>query len=162
MRIHHDNKAQRLYRRVNTTTRHRSNHPGAEYRHERNKKKLPAEMLPQRESMHGRHQRGLDYSPLFYFLLSKLGQCWDEVYSEAKSRLDKPEPIFWMVAQHEHQQREYVCCGEFSFFPGLFIDEQGMLQQVNPQISAEDIPVTCRCCTHTFIGEVVPWREDEH
>jgi len=61
-------------------------------------------MLPQRESMHGRQQRGLDYTPLFFFLLSKIGQHWDEVYSEAISRLDRPDPIFWMVAQHEHQQ----------------------------------------------------------
>lgn len=159
MRIHHD-KTKKLYRRVNTTTRHHSNNPGTRYRQDRNNKRPPDEMLPQRESMHGRQLRGLDYSPLFYFLLGKIGQCWDDVYSEAKSRLDKPDAIFRMVARYEHDQQDYVCCGDFSFFPGLFIDEQGMLQQVNPHISAEDIAVTCRCCTHTFVGVVVPWREE--
>lgn len=53
MRTHHINSTQKLYRSVNTTTRHRSNNPGAEYRWKRNANKLTNELLPQRESMHG-------------------------------------------------------------------------------------------------------------
>lgn len=159
MRIHNESRPGKLYRRVNTTTRHRSYNPGAEYRWERNKKSPANDDLPQRASMHGNQQRGLDYTPLFHFLLGKVGKEWNDIYSEAKSRLDKPDPIFWMVAKFEHQKRDYVCCGDFSFYPGLYIDTQGILQQVNPDISAEDIPVTCRCCTHTFIGVPVPWQE---
>lgn len=161
MRIHNENRVDKLYRRVNTTTRHHSNNPGADYRWERNRKKRADEELPQRESMHSKQQRGLDYSPLFHFLLSKIGQKWDEVYSEAKSRLDRDEPIFWLVARHEHKQRDYVCCGDFSFYPGLFVDELGFLRQVNPHITADDIPVTCRCCTHRFIGVPLSWKEPE-
>lgn len=160
MRIHHENSTKKLYRRVNTTTRHHSYNPGAEYRLERNNKKGPDENLPQRESMHGKKQRGLDYSPLFHFLLGKIGQRWDEVYSEAKKRLDKDDPIFWMVARHEFQQKDYFSAGDSSFYPGLFIDEQGLLQQVDPSITADDIYVGCRCCTHTFIGVPVLWREE--
>ena len=37
---------------------------------------------------------------MFKFLLSKVGADWDSIFSEAKRRLDKPEPIFWMVALH--------------------------------------------------------------
>lgn len=158
MHIKKVNKSRNLYRSENTTTRHHSNNPGGEYRWERNKKRASDEDLPLRASMHGKQHRGRDYSPLFNFLLSKIGQRWDVLFSEAVKRLDRSDPIFWMVAQHEHQQRDIVCCGDFSFYPGLFIDARGLLQQVNPQITAEDLPVTCRCCTHTFIGVPVPWR----
>ncbi len=107
------------------------------------KKRTSNEDSPLRESMHGKQHRGRDYSPLFHFLLSKIGQRWDAVFSETVRRLDQTDPIFWMVAKHEHQQRDIVCCGDLSFYSGLFIDEQGLLQQVNPQVTAEDLPVTC-------------------
>ncbi|WP_271311745.1 hypothetical protein [Yersinia intermedia] len=37
---HHDNKAKKLYRRVNTTTRYYSDKPGGEYRQQGNQKKI--------------------------------------------------------------------------------------------------------------------------
>lgn len=156
MRQHLESRTTPLYRGVNTTTRHWSNNPGAEYRWERHKHKMVNENQPLRQSMHGKQSRGLDYAPLFQFLLGKVGQVWDEVFSEAVRRLDKPDPIFWMVALHEHERRDYVCCGESRFYHGLYIDAEGILQKVNPALSARDIPVTCHCCTHTFNGEVVP------
>lgn len=52
---------------------------------------------------------------------------------------------------------DLVCIGESSFYPGLYVDEKGILQQVNPSITRNDVKVTCRCCTHTYIGEPVPW-----
>ena len=58
--------------------------------------------------MHGKQQRGLDYTPLFKFLLKKVGSNWDDVYSEAVSRLDRPDPIFWLVAINENQKKDYV------------------------------------------------------
>ena len=80
--------------------------------------------------MHGKQHRGQDYSPLFPFLLCKIGQRWNVVFSEAVKRLDRLEPMFWMVAQHIHQQRDILCCGDLSFYPDLFIYDQGLLQQV--------------------------------
>ncbi|MDU9493271.1 hypothetical protein F8C02_26210, partial [Escherichia coli] len=68
MRIHQQNKSRTLYRSVNTTTRHHSNNPGAEYRWERNRKKVGDELLVKRETMLSRQKRGRDYTPLFYFL----------------------------------------------------------------------------------------------
>jgi len=152
MRVHHISSTPKLYRSVNTTTPHHSNHPGAEYRWERNSKKLPHELLPQRESMHGKQNRGRDYTPLFHFLLKKVGQPWAKVFSEASARLDTTEPVFWLVAMYEHQRKDLVRTGESSFFPGLFVDENSILRQVNPAITRKDVAVTCHCCTHTFIG----------
>ncbi|WP_071842739.1 hypothetical protein [Cedecea neteri] len=157
MRTHQLNKTRKLYRSVNTTTRHRSNNPGAEYRWERNRKKVGDELLAKRETMHGRQKRGRDYTPLFYFLIKQIGKPWNDIFSEVCGRLDTTEPVFWLVALHERQRRDLVCIGESSFYPGLFVDENGVLQQVNPSITRKDVKVTCRCCTHTYIGEPVPW-----
>ncbi|HEY3984603.1 hypothetical protein [Cedecea sp.] len=157
MRTHQLNKSRKLYRSVNTTTRHRSNNPGAEYRRERNRKKVEDERLATRETMHGRQKRGRDYTPLFYFLIKHIGKPWDEIFSEVCGRLDTTEPVFWLVALHENEQRDLVCIDESSYYPGLFVDGNGILQQVNPSITGHDVKVTCRCCTHTYMGEPVPW-----
>ncbi|AJJ18219.1 hypothetical protein [Yersinia intermedia] len=63
---HQDNKAKKLYRRVNTTTRYYSDKPGGEYRHASReiKKRDTANILPQRESMYVKQQLRLDYSLL--------------------------------------------------------------------------------------------------
>lgn len=158
MQSHQQNKSRKLYRSVNTTTRHHSNNPGGEYRWERNRKKAEDELLPARESMRGRQYRGRDYTPLFHFLLGKIGQPWDETFSEVSRRLDTTEPVFWLVALHEHQERDLVRIGDASYYPGLFVDGDGVLQQVNPDITERDVTVFCRCCTHTFVGVPVPWQ----
>ncbi|MEN5015480.1 hypothetical protein ABEH87_03840 [Erwinia sp. Eh17-17] len=157
MKIHRAGKIKMLYRKVNTTTWGQvQNHFGGEYRWERHKKQAVDEELPMREGMHGKLERGRDYTPLYKFLLSKVGQRWDDVYKEAVSRLDTPEPIFYMVKRHRKDWTSYVRYGESSYFSGLCIDDDGLLQKINPEFTAEDVPVHCRCCTHTFNGEVVP------
>lgn len=103
--------------------------------------------------MHSTHKHGLDYTPLYRFLLSKVGQQWDDVFSEAIARLDNPEPIFWMVALNGADRRDIVRTGESSYFSGLFVDDDGLLQRVNPDLSIEDMEPKCPCFTHTFNGE---------
>ena len=158
MRTHKLNKSRKLYRSDNTTTRHYSINPGGEYRWGRNRKKAEDELLAKRETMHGRQKRGRDYTPLFYFLVKQIGQPWDKVFSEVCGRLDTTEPVFWLVALHEHQKRDLVRIGDSSFYPGLFVDGNGILQQVNPSITGKDVKVICRCCTHTYMGEPVPGK----
>ena len=105
-----------------------------------------------RGAMHGKHRRGLDYTPLFRFLLSRVGSEWDGVYREAVARLDRPDPIFWLVARHEHERREMVRVGESSYFSGLYVDDAGILRIVNPDLRPEDLSPSCDCCTHTLNG----------
>jgi len=102
--------------------------------------------------MSARQKRGLDYTPLFKFLLSKVGSDWNAVHKEAISRLDKPEPIFWLVALHEHERKDFVRMGESSYFSGLYVNEQGLLALVNPNLGPEKMAPLCQCCTHTFNG----------
>lgn len=102
--------------------------------------------------MHGTKRRGLDYTPLFKFLLSKVGADWDSIYSEAVARLDRPEPIFWLVALHEEDRREVVRLGDRSYYSGLYVDAARVLRVVNPDLAPEDLAPSCTCCTHTFNG----------
>ncbi|MDQ0742279.1 hypothetical protein QF045_005139 [Pseudomonas sp. W4I3] len=142
-----------LYRSVNTRT-HGVRHGSCRaYRYERHSK---AEKRAQstRGSMHSHQRHGLDYTPLFRFLLSKVGHPWSQVFSEAKARLDRPDPVFWMVAQHESDKQEYVRTDENSYYSGLWVDEAGLLQKVNPQLTPEHMISFYDYCTQTFNGVV--------
>jgi len=114
-----------LYRKVNTRARGVPHRFGGDYRNDR-KKGLANDA--KHWTMHGKHRRGLDYTPLFRFLLFKIGEDWDEVFSEAKARLDQTEPIFELVARREEDRRELVRVGESTYFSGLYIDEANRLQ----------------------------------
>ena len=78
--------------------------------------------------MSGKINYGLDYSPLFMFLLRKTGEKSDQVYSEAILRLDLPDPTFFLVALHETDQRNFVRCGKSSYYNGLYVHENGYLK----------------------------------
>jgi len=141
-----------LFRKVNTRAHGVHHRFGGDYRHERNTK---TEKLSEstHKSMHGKKRRGLDYTPLFKFLLSNVGGKWDEIYSEAVSRLDRPDPIFWLVALREHEQQEFVRVGESSCFSGLYVDDEGQLQLVSPNLGPDQMTPLCRCCTYTLNGK---------
>ena len=141
-----------LYRKVNTRARRVRHHFGGDFKHSRNKKRETPEQL--KGSMHGNQERGLDYTPLFKFLLSKVGKDWDDVFSEANARLDKTAPIYWVVALNKDEAKEYVRVGESSYFSGMFIDQDKKLQLTNPELGAKDLAPFCNCCTHTLNGEI--------
>jgi hypothetical protein len=145
-----------LYRRVNTTAHGVHHLSGGDYRDGRNPREpaggdgLPPP--PPRISMHAGKRRGLDYTPLFRFLLSRVGAPWNEVHSEAVARLDQQAPIFWMVALRKEDWQEYVRLGESTYFSGLCVDARGLLQRVNPGLGPDSLVPQCHCCTHTFNG----------
>lgn len=142
----------KLYRKVNTKALRVHHNFGGDFKYSRNKKKETLEQI--RGTMFGKKERGLDYTPLYRFLLSKVGSNWDEVFSEAKSRLDKAEPIFWIVALNEDEKKDFIRIGESSYFSGLYIDGNGNLQVSNPNLKASDMEPFCSCCTHTFNGKL--------
>ena len=142
----------KLYRKVNTKAKGVHHGFGGDFKDSRNKKRETIQQVY--GTMFGTKQRGLDYTPLFKYLLSKVGCNWNEIFSEAKSRLDKQDPIFWIVALHEDEKKDYVRIGESSYFSGLFVDDNGILQLVNPNLKAADMKPFCNCCTHTFNGKI--------
>ncbi|SBS34064.1 hypothetical protein MSP8887_02083 [Marinomonas spartinae] len=139
-----NNEKKKLYRKVNTRTHNVHHFFGGDYKNTR-----------RRDSAIGMRQgvrRGLDYTPLFKFLLSKVGDKWSDVHSEAVSRLDQEEPIFWMVAKDFDSAEEYVRIGDNSYYSGLFINDHGILCIVNPELTEDSLKPSCSCCTHTLNG----------
>jgi hypothetical protein len=122
---------------------------GGEFRYQRNTKKFLNDESTHAPMNSGKY--GYDYAPLFKFLLSKVGKNWDEIYSEAKSRLDKEEPIWYLVATCDNDKRETVCVGEHTHYSGLYIDENNLLQKVNPNANPS-VPI-CSMHTHSFNGK---------
>ena len=141
-----------LYRKVNTKARGVRHDFGGDFKHLRRKKRDTIEQA--RGSMHGKRERGLDYTPLFRFLLSKVGSKWNDVFSEARSRLDKTDPIYWLVALNPEDKEDYVRTGESTYFSGMYVDQEGLLQLSNPELKAKDLIPFCDCCTHTFNGKL--------
>lgn len=126
---------------------------GSEYRYDRNTKAFLNDDRNHKPMSSGKH--GYDYTPLFKFLLSKVGSDWDQTYSEAKARLNDTEPIFWMVALHETERREIVRLGESTYYSGLFVDGNGKLATVNPNTQMSNLPNPHPGETLTFNGIVV-------
>lgn len=143
-----------LYRKENKRAVHYRGDIGGEYRYSRNTKKQKEGEFTHQGMKQGK-QRGLDYTPLFKFLLSKVGKNWDEIHSEAVSRLDKEDPIFIMVAIKDEDKKGSFRYGESTYYSGLFVDENHILQKVKPELSINDFYPKCTCCTHTFNGIVV-------
>jgi hypothetical protein len=142
-------KKKPLYRRVNTLAHNVHHRFGGEYRWSRQRKEDDRES---RGSMHAGARRGRDYTPLFRFLISRVGQDWASVHSEAVSRLDDAEPIFWLVARSDADRKSVVLCGESSYYSGLCVDESNRLALVDPTLTVEQMEPACSCCTHTFNG----------
>ena len=138
-----------LYRKVNTKARGVHHYKGSDAKYDRNTKSGV------KKSMKKDVQRGLDYTPLYKFLLSKVGEDWTKVHSEAINRLDCEDPIFHLVAEDDSEKRDYVRCGESSYYSGLYVDENNKLQKVNPNFKNEDLTPSCDCCTHTFNGKIL-------
>ncbi|NMM48908.1 hypothetical protein [Marinigracilibium pacificum] len=147
-----DRNKKPLYRKVNTRARGVHHDFGGDFKNSRHKKAETSEQT--KGSMHGKKERGLDYTPLFRFLLSKVGKDWDEIFSEVKSRLNKTEPIFWLVALDENDKKDYVRVGNSTYFSGMYVDITNKLQLSNPELKAKDLEPFCDCCTHTLNGKV--------
>ncbi|AXK72899.1 hypothetical protein DWG18_11845 [Lysobacter sp. TY2-98] len=145
-------RKQPLYRRVNTRTHGVRDHDrGGEFRHTRNAKNPEHDFVTQ-ASMGAETNRGVDYTPLYRFLLSRVGRPWEETYREAVSRLDRPEPVFWMVAKQREDARDVVRTGHSSYFSGLYVGDDGLLHRTDPSLDEHSLAPDCRCCTHTFNG----------
>lgn len=102
------NKITNLYRKVNIKTYNVCHNFGEDFSSSRNRKRKT--LAQTKGKMSGRKKRGLDYTPLFKFLWSTIGSKWDEVFSGVKSRLDKTEPVFRMVAlTTDYAKKSYIC-----------------------------------------------------
>jgi len=147
-----NHQKEKLYRKVNTRTRMGNERyycsvKGPDSKNERNTKIGMTKKMTSKD-------HGLDYTPLFRFLISKIGKPWETAYKEAQSRLDSEEQIFWMInndAIHEVDPRDYFMYHN-SYYPRLVIDNNGILHMMNPDLKNEDFYPHCSCCTHSYNG----------
>lgn len=100
-------------------------------------------------------QIGWDYTPLFKYLLSKVGQPWNEVYREVKPRLNTIVPIYWMVSRYRNKDEflGYIRIGESTYYSSLYVDDKGLLQYVDKSINENTLEPSCNCCIYTFNGK---------
>lgn len=107
-----------------------------------------------RKSMHSNlawHTR--DYTPLYMFLLKHVGDDFDAVFSEVKPRIEEEEPLWHMVAKCDLDISDKGYIRVFnSFYSQIYVDDEGKLQKVNPDLDIENFYPYCPCCTHTFNG----------
>ena len=137
-----------LYRKYNKLARGFYTHSrGGNFRHERNTKGM--------KNFKGTHKSiritrvGYDYTPLYKFLLSRVGQEWDKVYSEAVNRLDQKEPIFFLVDfNYKEGESGIVGFDESTYYSKLTV-RNGLLVKADENAVPKKY---CACCTHTFNG----------
>ncbi len=142
-------RKEKLYRKVNTRARNVHHTFGGAAKYDRHTKKGMSSTMKQGV------KRGLDYTPLYRFLISKVGQNFDVIYAEAVKRLDGDEsPIFHIIRQTGIDEigTDYVRCGDSSLYSRLYVDENNILQFINTNLKNEDLTPNCPCCTHTFNG----------
>lgn len=98
---------------------------------------------------------GWDYTPLFKYLLSKVGQPWNEVYKDVKPKVNSVVPIYWMVNRYKNKDEllGYIRVGESTYYSSLYVDDKGLLQYVDKIIDHTTLEPSCNCCTHTFNGK---------
>lgn len=138
---------QKLYRPYNKTAHgFHTGRMGGDYSDARHSKTM--QRFEGKHLSIGQTHIGYDYTPLFRFLLSKVGREWDEVLSEAVAWLDKQEPIFWMVELHTPTSG-VVRIGDNSYYSCLNVRD-GVLVKVEE--AALPPKKGCTCCTHTFNG----------
>lgn len=98
-----------LYRKVNTRARGVHHYTGGAARHDRNSKRGPKRGMAQGT------QRVLDYTPLYRFLLSRVGKDWARMHSEAVARPDREEPVRRIVHPTRDAGKAIVRVGESTY-----------------------------------------------
>ena len=123
------NREKPLYRKVNTKAANVHHGFGKDFKNSRNTKKSSGNKMKQGV------KRGLDYTPLYKYLLKQVGGNWDEIYSKIKSRILDDDCIWYMVAKNKEEASETCGISESTYFSGLFINEQGILEITNPDLN---------------------------
>lgn len=151
-------KIKPLYRKVNRKSSYQcrcAEAKGGRFawaRHSKAMRQFDGRHLPMSRATSNYLSTGYDYTPLFRYLLSRVGDPWDDIYAYVKPRLNTTEPIWHIVSQPgiPASRGSFFCLGEGSYWSRLWIDDEGRLQRVDPtQANAEP---GCWCHTYSFNG----------
>lgn len=151
-----------LYTKINNTCHGAKKHMIEQKKYNRGKN----EPLNLKSKMVKRNH-GIDFTPLFGFLRKNVGKKWDEIHSiilkRLPSNLSYDNPLNYSVLSYDaylslnedDKKNGYFRYGESTTFSQMYIDKNGILQYINPDLTVSDLKATCKCCTHTFNGKII-------
>lgn len=130
------------------------------YRHIRNKKKTVIEgeesvdtdtkMVRQRKDV-----RQLDFTPLYKYLQSKVGEDYDTVYSNVVERIPRNQRgVIDYIVMADNTGDGVARLGESTYFRTLYVDENNKLQFVNKDYK-QTVSKWCYMDTTTLDGKTI-------
>ena len=124
-------KVDKLYKKQNNKSLMTRNYQpfNPEFKWKRNSKEMKNFDGNKQSMTSKKHER--DYTPLFLFLIASVGNKADDVYSIAKRRSDERFQEYW---NYMFDGSEFHRMGENSYYSGLMIDENGLIQKVDPTL----------------------------
>lgn len=160
-------KIKPLYRKVNRKSSYQcrcTEAKGGRFawaRHSKAMRQFDGRRLPTRNAKSPYMTDGYDYTPLYRYLLSRVGEPWDDIYAYVKPRLNTTEPIWWLVSRTGFPKDNLSFCriGEGSYWSRLWIDPEGRLQKVDPTHSHTE--PDCQCHTYSFDGSRIVGRKHD-
>jgi hypothetical protein len=98
--------------------------------------------------------RGIkDYTPLYKYLIKHVGEDFDKICSDIYPRIDDRDAIWHIIADNENKKKPIARVGNNSYYNELYVDENNILQIVDPELKNSDLYPSCDCCTHSFNGK---------
>lgn len=133
-----------LYRKVNRKCLHCYDTKSKHYRWQRNTKK--EKKLLEDSISHGKmHKRPsmflgrkYDYTPMLMYVLNRVGEDVDKVYSDVCKRIEGEGKVLFnkMVSRKPKETlKDYFRYGEGSYYSQLYVDDENKIQKVNPNLS---------------------------
>ena len=154
-----------LYRKVNKRTHNGwawYYYPKYRYRFDRHKEvDTQIERMPVKK--HSIFRTGYDYTPLFRFLHSHVGDVWTDIFRECQARLNDMKPLTRMVVNvnerglvvDNYPDRElpkYCIESEDGYWSTLYVDEEGVLQFVDKDYHKPPVSISL-AFTDSWNGE---------
>ncbi len=117
---------------------------GGDYKWERHSHKNDFETT--KLSMKKDRGASYDYTPLYWYLRKHVGENWNDIYSSILPRLpntkDGREAWTYFVNQPYEKKKPVVCYGPRAYYSALYIDENNLLQIVDPALGVEHFNAT--------------------
>lgn len=109
-----------------------------------------------RRSMSKTRSTMRDFTPLYQYLLSAVGEDFDMIKSHVYKRLEAQDrDVIWnMVATNDLQLNPdgIVRLTDNAYYSQLYVDNDNILKVYKPEVTINHLFPHCSCCTHTFNG----------
>ena len=140
---------------------------GGDYKYERHFYKNDFETT--KLSMKKNRGADYDYTPLYWYLRKHVGENWNDIYSNILPRLPNTKEgreawTYFVNQPYEKNKLAIVSYGPRAYYSALYIDENNLLQIVDPTIGVEHFNATYGRDfpeTYTFNGKRIMKNEPD-